>query len=279
MILHRSLLVVAAVGLGLLQGGCASSSEEVDVEITDSLGLEPLEGNGGSQGGNGLPTVDFNAHVLLLWTAMDLGINDENNTSVSSLKNDPTSETLKYAVRCAMPAGSSVQGFTGGGILSTTSDWLRKGLSVPQKEDVLTCMIAHLNPYDVEVPLQLKGYSVTDSLTTAYAAQFTVKEGLWVARQVGSTFQYIVWPLDTLQLQCPNTQNALLTRVCATGQEPGDMIPDCPVEVRETTLDEDCEKDLVTGKWTCLGHPAIETRLSPTSYLALYTPGCYPIPQ
>ncbi|MRG95429.1 hypothetical protein [Polyangium spumosum] len=278
MTLHRSLFIALAAGLGLLQAGCLAEGPEV-AEI-GGVGYETLEG--GDHGTNGLDTWDLAANEAMLWAATNDGINDLDNFAVAQLQAAPNSETLDYAVRCAVPQGVSGPGnYTGRGHLSTTSDWLDPDgfLALPEKLDLFTCMIAHVNPFNVDVNLMLTGDTISDGgMGPGQVATYNIEEALWIARLDSvNGLEYIVWPLDFLELQCPNTQNALLTRTCG-GLQAGGVDTDCRVEVRTGGPRPDCTKNSTTGNWTCLGRPAIKTWLSSISYLTLY-PGCYPLAQ
>ncbi len=274
MTLHRSLFAAAALGFGLLQAGCLAESE---VNPIDDLGLETLEG--GDHGTNGMGPDDFHGHEATLWSAMDQGINAATNTHVAQLLADANSSTLEYAVHSALAEGAAGPGtHTGWGHLSTTTSWSTAALPTSAKLDVLTIMIAQVNPFLAEVPIRFTGQSVTpNGMTLLQAAQYNVEEALWVARQTPTGIEYIVWPLEVVKLNCLSSESAVLTRVCTSREAPGGMVPDCGVQVRPR-LYPDCTQDPATKNWTCLGRPAIKTWLSTLGYLTLY-PGCDPLPQ
>lgn len=280
MTLHRSLLV-ASMGIGLLATGCLAQSG--DVNDLDDVGLEAQDLNDptGGTGQNGLFTEDFAATDDVLWSATTMGVFNPNNTFLTQLNNAEiaqTTQTLDYAFRCALSGVVSLPGksYPGGNLLSTTSGWLTGGLSTAAREDLMTCMIIHENPYDVEVPIQLMGAAVNNTASLSETYNFTVNEALWVARQTsGGGVEYLVWPLDDVALRCAQPSQKILTRVCGTAA--GELIPSCNVDVRSDVAGE-CVQNANTGSWTCLRHRAIKTKLREIDFLTMY-PGCDPLPQ
>jgi len=258
---HRSLLLAAAIGSGLVTAGCLAAPED-SVEPIGSVELKTLEV--GDHGINSLGTDDFHEHADLLWEAADLSINAPENTAVAALLADTSSRTLAYAIRCALPDGTyGPGGHVGWGHLKTTPAWTTRGLTLSEKLDLFTCMIVNINPKKTSVQFRLTGDSVTSNGIAKWQSyNYNIEEALWVARlsDTGER-EYIVWPLDEIVLPCPNTYMSLLTRTCTSGDNPGDAIPDCNVEMRSTP-DTDCTQNPVTKNWSCLGRPAIKTWLS-----------------
>jgi hypothetical protein len=269
------------MGIGLLATSCLAQSD--DVGEIDDVGLETQDLNDptGGTGQNGLYSEDYAGTDGVLWSATTKGVYDPTNTFLAQLHDaelNQGSETLKYAVRCAMESSTTLFGTTypGGNLLSTTSGWLTGGLSTAAREDLMTCMIIHVNPSNIEVPIQLMGDAVPNSLAIGQAAAFGVDEALWVARETaGGDVEYLVWPLEGVSLNCANPSQSILSRVCGTAE--GEQIPSCQVDVRSDVAGE-CSQDVDTGNWTCLRHRAIKTKLKAIDFLTLY-PGCDPIPQ
>ncbi|MDC0740563.1 hypothetical protein [Polyangium mundeleinium] len=272
---HRSLLLAAAIGSGLLTAGCLAAPED-SVDPIDSVGLETLEA--GDHGTNSLGTDDFHDHADLLWEAADLSINAPENTAVAELLADTGSRTLAYAIHCALPEGTyGPGGHVGWGHLKTTPEWATRGLTLSEKLDLFTCMLVNINPKETPVPIRITGDSVTSNgLKGMQAIMFGFQEALWVARlsDTGER-EYIVWPLKELVLPCENSYNTLLTRTCTSEHTPGDLIPDCNVEVR-SSMGTDCTQNPVTKNWSCLGRPAIKTWLNTIGgfFTAEHDPAC-----
>ncbi|MDI1428570.1 hypothetical protein QHF89_03670 [Polyangium sorediatum] len=270
---HRSLLLAAVIGSGLLTAGCLAGTED-GVRPIDDVGLESLEL--GDHGTNSLGTDDFHEHADMLWEAADLSINAPENTAVAALLADTGSRTLAYAIRCALPQGTKGPGgHAGWGHLKTTASWATRGLTLSEKLDLFTCMIVNINPKETPVEIRLTGDSITSNGMSYFnSINFNIEEALWVARlsDTGER-EYIVWPLDEIVLPCPNTYMSLLTRTCTSGDNPGDAIPGCNVEMRSTP-DTDCTQNPVTKNWSCLGRPAIKTWLSTLKVIAAGPKDC-----
>ncbi|MDC3955320.1 hypothetical protein [Polyangium jinanense] len=271
---HRFFILASAIGLGLLTAGCLA---EDGVGPIDGVGLETLEG--GDHGTNSLGTDDFHGHADMLWAAADLSLNDPENAALAALLADTGSRTLAYAIHCALPQGTvGPGGHVGWGHLETTTEWTTRGLTLSEKLDLFTCMIVNINPKEEPVQIRITGDSVTSNGISGFwqTSKYNIEEALWVARlsDTGER-EYFVWPLDEIVLPCPNTYMSLLTRTCTSGDNPGDAIPDCNVEMR-TSTDTDCTQNPVTKNWSCLGRPAIKTWLS--SWTITAAPGCGDVP-
>ncbi len=283
MSLHRSVLV-ASIGLGLLQAGCLADAD--DVNELDDVGLETLAlGDPNGMGGtNGLLPKDAMPNMPLLWAATGADIDSAGNWAVNQLLGPIPggNATLDYAIKCAVPSGTTVHGTKGNGILSTTGGWMTGGLLYPARNDLLTCMIAHLNPYGVEVPLRLSGDAVKNN-GGSLADVYDFDEALWVARRTTlGVFEYYAWPLEDLSESCANPGKAINTRVCSKLMPDGAYaVTECNINVRDAAqMALECTQSATTKNWTCLGQPAIKTRLKTTDFLTLYpSPSCDPDPQ
>lgn len=284
MFFQRS-IVIASIGFGLLQAGCSVGADDMGVDDIGVVGLKLLDDPNGNGGTNGLSPEEAMPNMELLWRAADSSIHSANNSAVQQLlSNDDGINTLRYAIRCALPSSRSsivIDGheFVGGGILSTTSGWMTGGLSLSAKEDLMTCMIAHLNPYGVEVPIKLSGDSVTNSSLAPWPSSADFHEALWVARRSSRSggMDYIAWTFDDLANICADPGASIATRVCGRLTPLGNYeVTECDVDVRTAqNMAADCTYDDETLNWTCLGHPAIKTRLRDDLYMApLLHPSC-----
>jgi hypothetical protein len=176
---------------------------------------------------------------------------------------------FKYAVQCAVPAGVTVTwpggAATGMGILHEGADWLKGPLSQDVQYQVHACVVAHVNPYDIHVPLLLSGPAVNDD--GGKHVEYGVDEALWVSRRnVDDVLIHIAWPLKALKSQCgPNPFDALKLRVC--GQDP----EGCTLMLGDP---QDCTFDPASEGFYCLGQPALMTTLQTPGLEELY-PGCF----
>lgn len=235
-------------------------------------------GNGGTGGDNGLTSVIFHQYKDLLVDATSFRIADPSDEHLVSaqvlatglLNTADGRVVFEYAVRCALPGGhkvaklSPVVPFYGGGILTTTAGWLTGALTPPQRNDLFTCMLTHLNPEGAHVPIWLAGPKVTETAPTP--PEYQVEEALWVALVDSSGIHFHVWPLPGVTTYCPSVSGDLNTRTC-------DTIPNCGLQVH-SDLSTAC-----TGagdSWTCNGAPAIKTRLTLSSLKLLYSECCPP---
>jgi hypothetical protein len=91
-------------------------------------------------------------------------------------------DVLTYLVRCALPAGQNVSGAAGGkvysfsGLVGVAPTWLTQSLSLSGRRWMTACLLAHVNAYDEEVPISLRGDHPALSTTASESAQFTVEE-------------------------------------------------------------------------------------------------------
>jgi hypothetical protein len=198
------------------------------------------------------------------------------NVSESFAKHLGGASTLDYLSRCALNDGdwvsTGVHTEYGEGILTTTTEWKSQGLDLPASEDLFSCLLAHLNPFNEEVPIFLSGKNV--QVDGGFdASPYIYEEALWVTEinTMGPTIHFYVWPLGDLQTLCteadPSIQG-IVTRVCGTMDA-----SECGVTVHES-LDA-CDIDDTTGFYTCLGRPAIKTKLRAVDMPTIY-PSCFP---
>ncbi|MEO5726761.1 MAG: hypothetical protein ABI134_08230, partial [Byssovorax sp.] len=155
--------------------------------------------------------------------------------------------------------------YPGAKLLTTTDGWLTGGLQDAPKQDVLACLLAHLNP-TAEVEILLSGESVKDQTDVQFnQGEFSFKEAVWAVTVGSAGTTYNVWPLTDLERACHGRAAAKLqTRVC------GGFAGPCDVNVR-SDLGTACT--LSAGYYTCLGQHAILTKLRPTDVSTLHG-GC-----
>lgn len=282
-------LFAVLIGSGALAMGCAEEADDLDTPDDPALAppaRTPLGGPAGSTGTNSLPPPDFGSNRGNLYTSTQspfatyVATDDEwwiaNNTANNALLSTSGGrKVIKYAARCALPTtvavnaqvGSTVFSYPGKGLLTTTQEWLTVPLALTAAQDLFTCMLAHLNAFGVEVPINLSGPSVTN--TTGDDASFTWEEALWAAKIIPgtskTTFNFHVWPLDDLVL-CESYVEQLTNRVC------GGFSGNCGLTVRSDRATACTETS--TG-WYCdvtptTTLPAIKTRLKVTDVESLY---------
>ncbi len=260
-----SLVNILALGLGLVSAGCLGAPDDIDQNL-EVPGLSAQDGPDGSSGTNGADPDAFHSNVLTLIDAMGLAAADASGTEVNPtiegmglLDTAGGREVFSYAVRCALPTTTSLhsnatgESYAGGGLLNTTSGWMSAGLSTAQQEDVLACMIAHLNPFDLHVPIFLSGPSVTIS-GNANDLGFLLGEAVWqVEINAQGAPTYTIWPLSDLQNVCGSvTDESMITLVCGTPTN------DCGVVIRH---DFDTACTGTNGSFSCDGKPALQTSL------------------
>ncbi len=273
-------MTISALGLALLPVACLGSADDMDAPTLKAPSRETLGDPSGSTGNNGLPSVEFLANEtdLLLTTKKPIDSGDPSINLVAEqiglLNTDGGRHTFKYSMRCGLDLNTSVfdsnnTEYPGGGMLSTTNGWLNAPLSDSARDDLFACMLAHLNPFGVEVPIRLTGSSVPNQATDV--SDFTFQEALWIANISSATtgVKYEVWPLPSLK-NCfgPITSAAIETRVCGQGN------PVCGLQVHADM--NACVQDANTHNWTCQGKPAIQTWLKADDVATLYGISCLP---
>jgi hypothetical protein len=255
--------------------GCGDSALN-PLEQMDSPGLSFQGGMTGSGGINGASPAAYHANVFRLLAALSVAAAHPNERDINSavistglLDTADGREVFEYATRCALPTGTELEYagnvYSGGGILATTASWISGGLSIAQKEDVLTCMIAHLNAFDVHVPIFLSGPSI-NSNESADTSGFSVEEAIWQAKipGPGQAPIYYAWPRANLLNLCQVLSTTTwIQRICGT------PVNTCGVQVR---LDQAFVCSGGNGRYTCNGKPAIETTLKDGDLCTLLTP-------
>lgn len=261
------------LGTGALSAGCGEAPNEADMS-TEMPRLSSMAGPSRVTGTNGLSTLSWSLYKDTLFKATQsplassspglehvLAPTNANNTLLSSAAGR---EVLGYAARCALGEGDWVSGgspsqtFQGSGLLTTTSAWKTSGLSRAQQEDLFTCLLAHLNFYDVEVPIVLSGPSITDR-PGEDSSLFTSSEAVWTTKITTNILtgapmlQYNVWPRLGLNDLCGTLVAATLgARVCGLGLL-------CGLTIR-TDFASACTS--TERGYSCDGRPAIETILT-----------------
>ncbi len=280
--MFSSLLVTA-----LMATACGETPK---ADIDSLPGLETMEGTNGTPGTNGLGSDIFHAlsYDLYLLTQAPLYSDLENGTIstevIQFLGSTEGQQVFDYAIGCALPAGTAFSYLNnnnvkvtvwGGGIVTTADQWSSSALSESAMEDLFTCMIAHLNPLGLNVPIFLSGPSVDDK---EVGSLYPVEEAVWSTRLTEVGIFYDVWPLFPVPEACASDPyEALKTRVCGQNAEACNL-------VSHTTFVEDCVAVVNAGgqydggHYVCNGRPAIKTWLQSAEYLPDLYPACYPPP-
>ncbi|MDI1480740.1 hypothetical protein [Polyangium sp. y55x31] len=237
--------------------------------------FEPLGGPAGSGGINGASPLAYHANVMKLLTALAFPATDPSDPLAVNPAIEATGlldtwggrHVFRYAVRCALPAGTQITSgnevYQGEGILSTTSTWLTAGLGTSAQEDVLACLVAHLNPLGFSVPIFLSGPSVAGT-ESAGELGFAVAEALWQVRiqGPGQAPVYHAWPRVNLLSTCGLfTQLSWITRLC------GSLLNTCGVSIRYDMASACVGSD---GSFSCNGKPVIQTMLEPAALCDLH---------
>lgn len=271
---HRSLLALSlGFGFGLVQMGCMAFSDE-DVSAVGTVGVSMLNSTSGG-GTNGASSVDVADSIEALWNVGDAPFGEQNDEVIKiQASSTGTRNLLSYVVACALPVGYyAINGVTyaGKGLLNSTSSWESAALSTQAKYDLVACVMAHVNPYDLEVPIRLTGQAVADTLTSGQASEFSRPEALWVVYEDAlGTLVREVWPFPTPSGACAFSPEELDARVC------DDFAGEARCGVTfHADMENHCTQSVATGHWSCDGHPAIQTWLKPNDIGALY-PGCAP---
>jgi hypothetical protein len=261
----------------LVLGSLALTTAACETQIVyceESPSIEPLGGQNGMGGTNGLDSKLFKEYAWIFYQATQeplvqpgtepdqLGhyqLNPEiHHILLADGQNlDIRKDIFVHALQCAMPsttvfidgtssyhgnvlpdAEANLQDPTKP-LLSTTAGWLHGALAQPAVEDLVTCMAIMLNPRFQNVPVFLSGPSVPKRFEST--PPYLFEEAVWTAdvnEVVG--IRYHVWPLITgPQLpDCLDTDDlaaAFRVRVCGSAEE------DCGVDVRLDKLEDECD--------------------------------------
>jgi hypothetical protein len=232
-----------------LKIGPTSFAEGTSSTCDNLLNAIP-EGSDGSGGTNGLTPAVFHQYSLAmvaathdpLGTVVEGKVHLSDNLMGSSLVKDPKGrDVFAYALRCALTKGQTVEytfadklySVVGEGILKETSNWPTAALDENKTNELLQCVLAHVNPKEEHVPIFMSGSAIASQHDKTC---YKVNEAYWSVRvdPFRGSLRYDVWPLFTA-LNCEakvtpeSIQEALNRRVC--GQEPGS----CQLVAHENT--------------------------------------------
>jgi hypothetical protein len=260
----RSFLAIV-VGTSWTTIGCGSIPEE-PAGLHESPQLEAQGGPSGTTGTNGASPIAFHANQSALLASFSVAARNPLNPSAVNpvivatgiLGTAGGRQVFSYAARCVLPAGTELTSggnvYSGGGILNSAASWLTGGLTTSQQEEALTCMVAHLNPSGMHVPVFFSGPSISGT-ESSESNGFGLEEAVWqaVLPGPGQAPIYYAWPrVDLFELCALPTELSWLTRVC------GLPANTCGVEIR---YDRDVACTGSNGSFTCNGKPAIQTTL------------------
>jgi hypothetical protein len=278
----RSLVLVAALGFGLLQAGCFGSADDVGAKGIEMPGSETLDGPDGTGSTNGLGVRELQVSIPALLDAMSYGIYgsypevSQDVLDTGLLDEDEGRAAFKYAMNCGLNSNLSVtyndeyKPFEGGGILRTTSGWTTGPLTLGAKEDLFACMMAHVNPSNFAIPILLKGDNVYDD--GGAHNEFIYPEAVMQATiSASGGVHFDIWPHPAFVHLCTGDDpfNMFAARLCAHG----DPEVNCGATIHSSaSLATDCEQD-EDYNYSCGGKPAIETWLSETGITELH-PTC-----
>jgi hypothetical protein len=281
----RALITASLALVGLTTAACLGSEGTTgSPDLFDDVPLESSEVAGHS-GTNSLLVTSYLAEAdsLLDLTTRRLknsspaGTSLINSSSAYIIGTPEGQDILDYAARCALADNDHVVAsifptlsFYGSGILTTTAGWGSAALTNAQKEDLFTCVLTHLNPSGAEIDTYLKGPSVAADNSDGTVFDFT--EAVWLTTVsagpfTGTVVEHHVWPQQDLRTRCgPSLEGSLGTRVCGTSAGCGDLTIHTDADFAADCTGSD-------GSYTCLGKPAIQTKLK-TVQLSGIHPKC-----
>lgn len=272
---------VSSLVLVLAALGCADPGKS-HLPAGDEPGLRPAVVKPGAGGNNGLEADIYHAHVLELIDAANQAIVDEEDPESGAvgkplletgLLDSPEGVTVfGYAVKCALAdqvvVAHGADTFEGNGYLTTTTGWREQPLSAAARDDLLACMIAHVNS-TVGVDILLSGPAV-DGTTDG---DFDVEEAVWHVELSSSGHpEHHVWPLSDFAADCDSDPwAALAERICGQDPEGCNFVPRYDLETA-------CVEDPQSNGYVCDGQPVLKTTLKSADVEVLH-PSCAPPPQ
>lgn len=271
----RSLFgAVSVVLLGASLFGCTETDTSDLLDASEAPPLEGQTGPGPSSGGsNGLKyqVVQEWQPYLIKAAFRPLLEAGTNHTAVDSeafvlAQSDAGRSLFHYAVACGVPAGMVISSngydFEGKGHMMLSKKWIDEGLTVPEANELLGCVAAHMNKRK-GVPIVLSGPNVIDDGIDH--SEFWVEEARWGAKIVSPSHAiFLAWLMPNFQPPActlyPSPAEALEERFCGTNPQQCDLVVGDP---------QDC-KPAKEGGWTCEGNPVVETRLTEEDLPEMY---------
>lgn len=290
MSLSGSLRTAMTFGLGLLLAACAEEPAAHDAGLAPEVGGVGALVNdpAGTTGTNNLSHIDFHNNQGTILEAMKkpllakkqndpnvIEFNEELYQSFAS-KGQGGLRTLAYVAKCALPPEISIKRsngeveveYKGEGVFdveqSQVDSWWWGPIDLAARPDVLACMAAHVNAYNVEVPIGLQGTGINGDIDLITQG-FAFEEAFWGVEIVAGRAFYHVWPLPGRDNICnePFESKWLKDRLC--GVDP----VGCLFVAEENPAE--CVDEI--GNKSCKGMRIIKTRLKVDDVPKLY-PEC-----
>lgn len=263
MALLRGGLVLGSI---VVLSGCPAPQPLCETSESIEPQMQPQDGADGKPGTNGLDSATFHRFSSDLLEATKVPLTESlmkdevhpvsqaiqdvflTDGSMDDIENGKAirEAIFDHAIQCALKEGASlVDGdklYHGKGLLTTTGDWLVKGLPIEAAEDLFTCVAILLNPDWQGVPVFLSGPSVAKP-----DVPFPHIEALWTVDLSEGRPIYHVWPIldvkgaTTCWGEDAGAGDPWRFRVCGSNTE------DCSLDVREDRENECEEVDFVVN--------------------------------
>jgi hypothetical protein len=175
---HQPTILAAFIGLALASAtGCLGNEREGDPE---ALGTR----ESAAMSLNRLTMNHLNASSLGVTqlSAAALSSNGTTITQSALLTSKSRRDVLTYLVRCALPMGMKISGSSGGksyafsGLIGLAPEWLGAPLTTSGRHWVSACMLAHVNGYEEQVPISLRGAHPALATSAAEVVVYAVEE-------------------------------------------------------------------------------------------------------
>lgn len=181
------------------------------------------------------------------------------------LKTKTGRDVLTYLIRCALPPGEKVGGISGkkvysfSGLVGVAPEWLTQPLSPSGRRWMTACLLAHVNAYDEEVPISLRGDHPALTKTASEAAQYSVEEMSFYGDLFGQGAEgMFACAGKGLQLQWPEDPDEYQAKRSCSSDD------DCPISVAGPCYDitpsatDSCEDGSIDWYSGC--HPTARER-------------------
>lgn len=175
---HQSMFLAAFLGLSFASAaGCEESEPEGGPELigTAEFAVETF---------NRLTMNHLNASSLGVTQLSTAALSSNGTTFAQSslLSTKSRRDVLTYLVRCALPDGMKISGSSGGksyafsGLIGLAPEWLGAPLTTSGRHWVSACMLAHVNGYNKQVPISLRGAHAALATSAAEVVAYPVEE-------------------------------------------------------------------------------------------------------
>lgn len=184
--------------------------------------------------------------------------------STKLLKTKQGRDVLTYLIRCALAPGQKVGGvwkgkvYSWSGLVGVAPLWLTQPLSPSGRRWMTACLLAHVNAYDKEVQISLRGNHPALTTTASEVTQFMVEEMSFYGDLFAKDEGMFACAGKGLQMQWPEDPDDYEAKRSCNGDDDCELsVPGPCYDITPSSIDS-CEG--VGADWYTGCHPTARER-------------------